>query len=137
VRNPLVRLAVTGTLALALVIASLVVWFDDEPSAADEPPTEDELAAQGEQLFFNKGCAGCHHILDVGGQSMGPDLTFLAERAGEEREGMSAEDYVRDSIRTPNAYYATGASVGPFGMPVIPMTDAELNALVAFLLQAR
>ena len=136
-RNPLVRLVITGALALILVIASLVAWFDDEPSAADEPPTEAELVAQGEQLFFNKGCAGCHHILDVGGQSMGPDLTFLAERAGEAREGMTADEYVRESIQTPDAYYATGASVGPFGMPVISMTDAERDALVAFLLDGR
>jgi mono/diheme cytochrome c family protein len=136
-RNPLFRLAATGALTLVLAVASLVVWLDDDASGANSASSSTDIAARGETLFFAKGCAGCHRILEVGVQSIGPDLTLLADRAGEQREGMSAEEYVRESIRYPDAFIALGTTNGPFGMPVIPMTDAQLDALVAFLLQKR
>lgn len=136
-RNPIVRLAVTGALALVLVIASLVIWLDDGDSAAsDTDNSTTEQAMRGETLFFAKGCVGCHRIVGLGGQGVGPDLTLLADRAGEQREGMSAAAYVRESIQSPDAFRTPGYT-GSFGMPTIAMTDAELAALVLFLLQER
>jgi cytochrome c peroxidase len=136
-RNPFVRLALTGALALVLVIASLVVWLDEGDSAADDPDaTTTTHVTRGQTLFFAKGCAGCHRIVGLGGQDMAPDLTLLADRAGGRRDGMSAEEYVRESIQNPSAFSAPGY-VGGFSMPTLPMTSAELDALVLFLLQER
>lgn len=136
-RSPFFRLAVTGVLALALVTASLLVWLDDDGSAARDAEVDaTEQVTHGESLFFAKGCAGCHRMVGLGGQQLGPDLTILADRAGEQREGMAADAYVRESIQSPSAFRAPGYT-GGFGMPTIAMTAAELDALVLFLLQER
>ncbi len=46
-------------------------------------------------------------------------------------EGLSAEEYVRQSVLDPQAYIVDG-----YGgqMPVLPVNTAELDALVEFLL---
>lgn len=48
---------------------------------ADVPPSgsiDQSLAADGEKLFQNKGCVGCHTI--GGGRLSGPDLMGVTER---------------------------------------------------------
>ena len=62
---------------------------------------------------------------------VGPDLTDLADRAGDRVEGLSAEEYVRQSVLDPQAYIVIGYGEQ---MPVLPIDTAELDALVAFLL---
>ena len=61
---------------------------------------------------------------------VGPDLTDLADRAGDRVEGLTADEYVRQSVLDPQAYIVIG-----YGgqMPVLPVDAAELDALVDFL----
>lgn len=136
-------LALTGVLAVALGAASAYAWLaddDDQPASADVA-VNDEIAA-GRQLFQVKGCVACHDIWAAdmtSGYSTGPDLSRLAEEAGTRVEGMSAAEYVRVSIAAPESYVVPG--YGYFGtdgflggMPLLPLTPTEIDALAAFLL---
>lgn len=100
--------------------------------AAVTPPSTIE---RGRALFYAKGCVGCHR--KAGEQNtvpVGPDLTGLADRAAARKPGMSAEAYVRESIRTPGAFIAPGFSTATFSMPDLGLSDDEIATVTAFLL---
>lgn len=91
-----------------------------------------------------KGCVGCHSKQGetTSGVNVGPDLTVrsavcevcgLAARAATRREGMSAEAYVRESLHTPSAFVVPGYG-GTARMPDLRLSEAEIDALAAFLL---
>ena len=64
-----------------------------------------------------------------------PDLTRAATWAGTRRPGLSAGDYVRESIRTPEAFLSpVFRGGGPSPMPALSLTDREVDALLAYLL---
>lgn len=96
-------------------------------------------AANGAELFTTKGCATCHDGPD--GASMigaGPSLADVAAWAGERVPDLSAADYVEVSIRNPSAYISPvydGPTEGPGGgMPLLRLSDEEIDAIVHFLL---
>jgi hypothetical protein len=60
-------------------------------------------------------------------------LTDLATRAAGRVEGLDAEGYVRQSVLSPQAFIVPGFET-PFSMPMLTVSDAELDAIVAFLL---
>jgi mono/diheme cytochrome c family protein len=91
--------------------------------------TTDRLVERGRNLFRAKGCAACH--IDV---QSGPNLTNLGQRAAQTKSDLSADQYVRESILTPNAYKAASGSGFAGEMPTLPVDADELNALVAYLL---
>jgi mono/diheme cytochrome c family protein len=91
-------------------------------------------AKTGEQIFTAAGCAGCHTLAKAGASgNIGPNLNDLAKMAGTLGQG-SPEQYVRTSILDPNAYVVKGFQPGV--MPVFKgkLTDAQVNALVDYLL---
>ncbi len=86
-------------------------------------------------LFAKYGCAACHTLPAANATgNVGPSLEGLADRAGTRVPGLSAEEYVRQSILDPGAYLVEGFQ------PVMPKDFAqripppELEALVRFLL---
>jgi hypothetical protein len=48
--------------------------------------------------------------------------------------GLAAEAYVRQSVRQPQAFVVPGFDGAFTRMPALPVSDAELEALVDFLL---
>lgn len=109
------RALVGLTVTLALATGSVLVYA-----------TEDRAqAVDGETLFQAKGCVGCHQRGGLGELQIGPNLTALSERA--------TADYVRQSITDPQAYRVSGYPSPD--MPTLDLTDAELDALVEFLLE--
>jgi cytochrome c oxidase subunit IV len=100
---------------------------------AGAPPAE--LAAQGQAVFTGKGgCGACHTIEGISSGMVGPNLTQIGTTAAERKPGLSAEQYIRESIENPGAFVVEGF---PPAMPANirqNMTDAEFEALVAFLL---
>jgi mono/diheme cytochrome c family protein len=91
----------------------------------------------GKTLFQRKGCIGCHSVSAAGLKSevnAGPELSALAQIAPLRRPGLTADDYIRESIRLPQAFRVPGFSPGSVEMPTLPVDDAELDALVTFLL---
>lgn len=108
-------------------------------AAAARPDTGDEAAAlDGAALFRAKGCASCHDGPD--GTSMigaGPSLADAPSWAGQRLDGVSAEDYLEQSMRSPSAFISPEYRPigGPNdGMPVLQLSDREIAALVDYLL---
>ena len=134
------------TVALAIgagvaVAASVVVWTTDrdgDGTDAASVTTAAGPALDGASLFLAKGCASCHTGPDSTSMySAFPNLANARSWAGERVPGMSAEDYVAQSIRDPIAVISPQFSPdgGPTtGMPTLALSDAEVTALVEYLL---
>ena len=94
-----------------------------------------------DEIILNAGCGACHKIGDIGeAHKVGPDLTYIGLTASERVPDMTAEQYIRQSIREPNAYLAPECPNAPC-MPghhapnyATRLSDEQLDTLVAFLL---
>jgi len=106
------------TLTLALATVSVLVYATEDQAGA--------VALDGETLFQAKGCVGCHQRGDLGQLQIGPNLTGLGGRA--------TEEYVRQSVTDPQAYLVDGYQ--GIEMPELSLTEAELDVLIDFLLEA-
>lgn len=122
--------------AVGAFIASFESWaFNPElvPTPAIEIPPDDPIAL-GRVVFVLQGCIGCHTISGLSDAQTGPVLDGLFARAGDRVPGLTAEEYVRQSILEPGAYVVEGFEDGV--MPtnfseLIPEDDFE--SLIAFL----
>ena len=123
-------LVLSGAAAVGLTIATLVALRNTAPTAPGAAVHE-----QGRTLFQQKGCIGCHSVTDKGLVSrtpMAPDLSALGQRAAARRPGLAADAYVKESVRQPQAYIVPGFT--EIEMPTLPVSDAEVEAIAAFLL---
>ncbi len=122
--------------ALTLGLAALTGWaWGSEPSASGEAVPEP--VADGATLFMAKGCATCHDGPDSSALiPAGPTLADVAAWAGDRRPGMSAEQYVQESITVPGSFVSPAfVQTGPVdAMPGIAVSPAEVDALVDYLL---
>lgn len=104
-------------------------------AAANVPP---ELKA-GADLFSKNGCVACHAT--QGTQTLvGPSLAGLSDRAGQRKPGMSAEDYIIESIRNPSAFIVPGFPGPPSPMPPFgpqQISDQDLQQLIAYLMSLK
>ncbi len=106
----------------------LVIAPEPTPFAADP------LFA-GRQLFVSNGCGACHTISGLSDGEVGPPLTRIGSIAGTRREGLSADDYIRQSILDPNEFVVEG-----FQPNIMPqnfgekLSEEELDILIQFLL---
>jgi cytochrome c553 len=102
--------------------------------ACGEPPAT-EPVARGRQVYRALDCGKCHHISGEGGR-LGPELTRAGTVAEQRRAGAAAE-YLRQSLVDPGAYVVPGErDTMPRGL-VLGLSDADLDALVAYLLSLR
>jgi mono/diheme cytochrome c family protein len=124
--------------ALCAAIASVVGWQTESTTGATSPATADGRL-DGARLFRSKGCASCHAPSDSSPvRGAFPSLVGAAEWAGDRRPGLTAEQYVAESIRAPSAFISPafdGPSGGTEGMPDLGLTDEEIDALVTYVLQ--
>jgi len=135
------ELAAYGTFAVLLTAASLAPQRGNAASSAPAiPSSAAQLApavttSRGALLFATKGCVGCHThaYFPSAHMQVGPDLTALADRAGNRVAGLDARAYIRQSLREPGAYRVAGYSAV---MPDLRLTDAEIESLTAFLLSS-
>ena len=98
-----------------------------------------ELVAQGQAIFAGSGgCLACHTIEGITTGLLGPDLTHIGSDAAERKPGVSARDYITESIREPEAFVAEGVERAIPGLMTAALTaglsDDEVAALVEFLL---
>ena len=115
-----------GVFAVCVALAALSI-----AAACDEPPAT-EPVARGRQLYRKLDCGRCH-LIDGQGGRVGPELEHIGGVAGERRGGMSAEDYIRESMVSPGAYVVPGYNdVMPRGL-VRNLSDTDLEALVRYL----
>jgi len=81
------------------------------------------LVKHGRELFFEKGCYGCHRIQGLSHGTLGPDLTEVGKKW--------RIDYLWGHTVNPRAYSAVSF------MPKFDLNDDEIKALVVFLKSRR
>jgi cytochrome c oxidase subunit 2 len=89
-------------------------------------------AAQGRALAQSKGCAGCHSV--DGSPGVGPTWKGLYGKTETTRDGGQVhvdEAYLAAFIKDPKA--SRGVKGFTPVMPQIPLTDAELSSLIAYI----
>jgi cytochrome c oxidase subunit 2 len=83
---------------------------------------------QGEALMRSKGCLGCHALRGVSEHSrVGPDLSNMASR----QQIAGVVPYSTENMRL---WMADPAEMKPgTRMPRLPLSDEELDALIAYM----
>lgn len=126
-----------AVVAVVMAASSVIVWQQPELTGITGPEAS-ESANDGAMLFRTKGCSSCHtgpdSIAPTG--STFPSSAAASSWAGKRRPGMSAEDYLAESIRTPPAFRSPEFSSlgGPtLAMPDLGLSDVEIEAVVAYL----
>lgn len=107
-----------------------------------------DLVATGRDIFITgqgqgsaTACSSCHIISGIPEAVglLGPDLTSIATDAATRKPGLSAREYIAESIRDPQAFVAEGVERATPGLMTAAitagLTDADVAALVEFLMQ--
>ena len=123
-------------------VAAFIINF--EPYALGEVVAPTPLAplvdlsdpvALGRATFTEATCFACHTVSGLSEGIIGPALDGIASRAGDRVSGLSAEEYIRESILNPNAFmvegFAEGIMLPNFGET---LSEEQIDSLVAFLL---
>lgn len=121
------------TLAMFVLLMALIAGCSGAPKGSPEA---------GEALFnemlidTNPGCATCHS-LEPDVVLVGPSMAAFAHEAEKEGEelGMTAEEFVRESILDPNAIVPEGypENTMPSNWGEI-LTEEQVDDLVAYLM---
>jgi mono/diheme cytochrome c family protein len=118
-----------GRLLCLCSVAVLVVSI----ACAPEPVATDPIA-RGRQVYRALGCGSCHdgNLLNLF-RPVGPPLNDAGLVGAKRVPGMSAADYLRQSIVDPGAYLVPGyADSMPRGLAG-ELSPEDLAALVAYL----
>ncbi len=130
---------VLGTTALYTYIGQLVPQKEVLPpveTVISADMTSEDLVAIGRSIAGNKGiCLTCHTIGQGGAGLRFPDLDGVAVRAETRIEGVSALDYLAQSLYAPDSFIVPGFSPGmpTIHKPPIGLTDQEIIAVIAWL----
>ena len=129
---------VVGLAGVTVVLAAATVLTWSWPGEGEAAPGEASASAppEGANLFRAKGCATCHQGHDTRPPvPVGPNLAGPEAVAATRQPGVSAPDYVRRSITAPDSFVVAGfPGEGMGAMPTLAVSEAELEALVAYLL---
>ena len=104
----------------------------ERPDSETQAQTPTGDAAAGQELFNNnsiRACSGCHSTGD--NKIVGPGLKGVYERAGMRVPALSADAYIEQSLREPQAFLVDGFP------PAMPSFDrfsvGEVKDLIAYL----
>ncbi|MBL8161451.1 MAG: cytochrome c [Anaerolineae bacterium] len=103
----------------------------------DSAPRGD--SAHGERIFregLNDAppCMTCHQTAaNATGFSLGPNLAGVAERAATRIDGMTADDYLRQSILDPHRYLVPGYRSIMYPQYATVFNDQDVLDIIAFL----
>src|SRR5467141_196029 len=131
--------------AFALFVMGTYTYYANSiPQIQSKPPAElsleggnvtpAQLVKAGEEIFKTKGtCEICHRIGQKGTRA--PDLAGVGARAGKVKPGMSAKQYIVESLLQPGAYLVEGyPNIMPqVDKPPIALNRSEVWAVTAFL----
>jgi len=103
-----------------------------DPLEIGDPERGREIFETGGGVLTGDGCIKCHSL--DGSENVAPTMLGISARAGERVPGLSAVDYLRQSIVDPRAYFVEG-----FPLPMSTqlrniLSEEDIDALVAFLL---
>jgi len=112
----------------------------DEPTPTEEPAQVPSGDADNGQVLFNEispltgfSCAICHNV-DVPEQIIGPSMLNIKDIAETRVEGLSAYEYLHESIINPNDYVVEGFVAG-----VMPQNwsdafdESQIEDIIAYL----
>lgn len=133
-------------LALLTVVSTLFYTYVGQlvPQSEVHPPEVTEIAADvtteelmeiGQEIFQGKGmCVDCHTIGRTGALRF-PDLANIAITAERRVPGMSALEYLAQSLYDPDAYIVPGFAAGmpPVDRPPVSLAHEEIRAILAYL----
>lgn len=129
------------TFLLLLVAVALVACGGGETVESEPEPVGN--AENGERLFNETtigvgdvapGCITCHS-LESGVTLVGPSQSDVGARAETAVPGMTAEEYLRQSIVEPNAHIAEGFVEGVMYQNYAQdLSRSQIDDLVAFML---
>ena len=132
-----------GVFAL-IVMGAYTYYANSIPQIESKPPqelsleggnvTQAQLIKAGELIYQTKGtCEICHRIGQKGTRA--PDLAGIGARAGKMKPGMSAKQYIIESLINPSAFVVEGYPpiMPAVDKPPIALNRSELWALTAFL----
>ena len=113
-------------------VQALVAPGAPTPEMPEGPSGSGDVLARS--VFVSKGCVACHTIQEIPSArgNIGPNLSNLGREAPTMKPGMSAQDYIRESILTPGAFLVPGyqnlmpSFQGQF-------TPEQLDALIDYL----
>ena len=111
------------------------VVLEELATPTPSPEEEADPVARGQRVYLDTGCGGCHTIDGLSAGNVGPNQNNIGSVAATRIPGMSAEDYIRESILDPSAYVVEGYpdDVMPKNYSEL-LTSDELSDLVAFFL---
>ena len=118
--------------ALEEVVIESIATPTPSPEESNDP------VARGQRVYLDKGCGGCHTIEGLSAGTVGPNQTTIGALAENRIPGMSAEEYILESILDPSAFV-----IEDYPDDVMPKNYNELiesdqiSDLVAFLLSLR
>lgn len=85
----------------------------------------------GRKLFNEMTCSRCHTLDGSGQRSLGPPLNEIGKAGAERKPGMTAAEYILESILEPGAFRAPGVTGG---MPDrLVSRGSDVRQLVEFL----
>lgn len=135
---PLVAIMFSISFIVMAGCDSKVTPSSPSPTPAPAAPTPTPAPAPtaekgGKQLFFEKGCIGCHRINGEGG-NIGPSLVGILGKPVELTTGESIKrdhEYFEQSILNPDSQVVKGYQPGI--MPKGGVTHVELHQVEDFI----
>ena len=129
------RISLVYVVTVGLLVGIGIVFPNFDTPSSGETIVGETPAQRGEAVFFDSAstCILCHAIDGQGG-TRGPDLSGVASTAGDRVAGLSAEEYIRQSILDPKAYVVDGFD------PIMPenvvnvLGEDNFEDIVAFLM---
>ena len=127
-----------ATLGLTVTLAACGGEPTVDPLEIGDPERGREIHVSGGEVFGRKGlgCSSCHS-LDSSvntGSLRAPSFQGISERAGDRVPGLSAVEYLRQSIVDPSSYVVEGfEDYMDKGLRIL-FSDDDIDDLVAFLL---
>ncbi|PWH19371.1 MAG: hypothetical protein DDG58_05070 [Ardenticatenia bacterium] len=94
-----------------------------------------QIIAQGQEVFVTAGCGRCHTVAGLSDGAIGPDLSRVGALAATRKADTNADQYLRESILIPNAYFVQGfEEIARENMCGGILSEEQLDMLTAFLL---
>ena len=124
---------------LALFVSLVACGGEPAPESspgegvAGDPEAGEVLYAQ-QLIGTQAGCMTCHS-LEPDVVMVGPSLANIGSGAGSRVSGMSAEEYLRQSILEPDAHVAEGFAAGIMPASLAgELSEQQVSDLVAYML---
>ena len=128
--------------------ASPTVTSTPLPTSTSSPtPPAGDIVSLGKFIYLNVPdnvapqalwCDQCHTIDGISQGLIGPDHTQIGTWAATRKPGLSAEQYIRESIVDPEVFVTQGVERSTPGLMTkaitSKLTDEQVDALVDFLL---